>query len=191
MRSISLWSQSRYRIRRRFWSFLERTFRVMTMDGQLIMLVRHPVLRLREEFVVYGDEEQAVPLLRVKSRQFIAINFVYDIEDAATGARLGSVEKRGVRSLVRDRFLILDPDGNEIGMMEEQGASILRRFFPFLTSQHSVFLRGQEAARMHQIFRVFTKEFEVELAPGLADPRFVLACALLALMAESRRDDRS
>jgi hypothetical protein len=184
-----MWSQSRYRIKRRFWSVFERIFRVMTLDGQLIMLVKHPVLRLREEFMVYADEGASVPLLRVKSRQLIAINFTFDIVDAATGAPLGSVQKRGVRSLLRDKFLILDPAGNEIGMMEEQGASILRRFLPILTSRHSIFLNGQEAARMRQIFRLFTKEFEVEIAPGQTDPRFVLACALLALMAEARRED--
>ena len=185
-----MWSQSSYRIKRPFWSFFERTFRVFTMDGQLIMRVRHPYLKLREEFVVFGDEQQTVPLLRIRARQIVAINFTFDIVDASTGVPLGSVQKRGMASLVRDKFLILDPDGNEIGMMEEQGASILRRFLPILTSKHSLFLRGQEAARMHQIFRFFTKEFEVTIAPGQADPRFVLACALLALMAEARREDK-
>jgi hypothetical protein len=187
---VSLASQSRYRVKRRFWSFLERTFRVFTLDGQLIMLVRHPLLRLREEFMVYGDEAESHPLLRVKSRQMVAINFSYDLTDAATGALLGTVQKRGLRSILRDKFLILDQDGREIGSMQEEGASILRRFVPLLTSKHSIHLHGREAARIRQIFRFFTKEFEVELAPGQADPRFVLACALLALMAEARREDR-
>jgi uncharacterized protein YxjI len=184
-----MWSQSRYRIKRRFWSILERTFRVFTMDGQLIMLVKHPILRFREEFNVYADEGRSIPLLRVKSRQIVAINFTFDIVDAATGSLLGSVQKRGVRSLVRDSFRILDPNGSEIGLMEEQGASILRRFLPILTSRHSIALNGQEVARMRQIFRFVTKEFEVEILPGQADPRFVLACALLALIAEARRED--
>ncbi|HWM85317.1 MAG TPA: hypothetical protein VNO33_05750 [Kofleriaceae bacterium] len=187
--SISMWNQSRFRIKRNFWSVFERTFRVSTLDGQLIMLVKHPLLRFREEFMVYADEEQTAPLLVVKSRQIIAINFMFDIVDAVTGEPLGSVQKRGVRSLVRDRFLILDPAGNEIGMMEETGASILRRFLPILTSRHSVILNGREAARMRQIFRLFTKEFEIEIAQGVGDPRFILACALLALMAEARRED--
>jgi len=184
-----MWNQSRFRIKRNFWSVFERTFRVSTLDGQLIMLVKHPLLRFREEFMVYADEEQTAPLLVVKSRQIIAINFMFDIVDAVTGEPLGSVQKRGVRSLVRDRFLILDPAGNEIGMMEETGASILRRFLPILTSRHSVILNGREAARMRQIFRLFTKEFEIEIAQGVGDPRFILACALLALMAEARRED--
>jgi uncharacterized protein YxjI len=186
---VSLASQSRYRIKRRFWSLFERVFRVFTLDGQLIMLVKHPVFRFREEFTVFADEAQSRPILFIKSRQIIAINFAFEVTDVESGQVLGSVQKRGLRSIVRDKFIVRDADGNEIGSVEEQGASILRRFFPILTSKHSVVLHGQQAAAIRQIFRFFTKEFEVELAPGVGDPRFVLACALLALIAEARRED--
>ena len=186
---VSLTSQSRYRIKRNFWSVFERTFRVFTLDGQLIMLVKHPVFRFREEFTVYADEAQQRPLLFIKSRQIIAINFAFEVTDVDSGQVLGSVQKRGLRSIVRDKFIVRDPDGQEIGHVEERGASILRRFFPILTSKHEVVLNGRQAAAVRQIFRFFTKEFEVELAPGVGDPRFVMACALLALIAESRRED--
>jgi uncharacterized protein YxjI len=187
---VGLTSQSRYRIKRRFWSVFERVFRVFTLDGQLIMLVKHPVFRLREEFMVFADEGATQPILRIKSRQMVAINFSYDVTDAATGELLGTVQNRGLRSIVRDRFLILDAQGNEMGYMEEQGASILRRFLPILTSKHAIFMGGRQAAYIRQIFRFFTKEFEVELAADAVDPRFVLACALLALIAEARRESR-
>jgi len=186
---VSLTSQSRYRIKRNFWSIFERTFRVSTLDGQLIMLVKHPIFRFREQFTVYADEAQQKPLLFIKSRQIIAINFAFEVTDSDNGQVLGSVQKRGLRSIVRDKFIVRDPDGQEIGFVEDQGASILRRYFPILTSKHAVVLNGQPAAAIRQIFRFFTKEFEVELVPGVGDPRFVMACALLALIAESRRED--
>jgi hypothetical protein len=186
---VSLTSQSRYLIKRPFWSFMERTFRVFTPDGQLIMLVRHPILRLREEFTIWADEAKTRPVLHVKSRQVIAINFCYDVVDPTTGTRLGTVQKRGLRSILRDTFLILDADGVEIGTMEEQGAAILRRLFPWLTSKHAIKVRGQQVAWIQQVFRFFTKEFEVDLQPSDLDRRFVMACALLALMAEARRED--
>src|SRR6185437_1199704 len=63
---VGLQTQTKYTIKRRFWSFLERIFRVYTADGQLIMFVKHPLLKLREEFQVYGDEAQTRPLLLVK-----------------------------------------------------------------------------------------------------------------------------
>jgi uncharacterized protein YxjI len=187
---VSLATQRNYVIKRRFWSFLERIFRVFTADGQLIMYIKHPLLKLREEFMVYEDEAQTRPLLKVKSRQVIAINFSYDVEDVASGRLLGSVQKKGLSSLVRDKFIILDPAGAEIGYAEEQGASVLRRFFPFLTSKHAIFVGGGQVAFIKQRFRFFTKEFEVDLEPSQLDPRFVLAVALLALMAEARREDR-
>lgn len=188
--SVGLATQSHYVIKRNFWSFLERVFRVFTGDGQIIMYVKHPLLRLREEFMVYADEAQQRPLLRVKSRQIIAINFAYEIEDAQTGELLGAVQKKGLRSIIRDTFVILDAAGNEIGHAEEQGASLLRRFIPLLTSKHAIFHDGQQVAFIKQTFRFFTKEFTVDLAPSKLEPRFVLAIALLALIAEARREDR-
>lgn len=186
---VSLANQSHYIIKRRFWSFFERVFRVFTGDGQLIMYIQHPLLKLREEFMVYADEAKTRPLLRVKSKQVIAINFSYEVLDAETGQELGAVQKRGLRSIIRDKFHIFDASGTEVGYAEEQGASILRRFFPWLTSKHAIFVGGSQVAFIKQRFRFFTKEFEVDTQPSSLDPRFVLAVALLALIAEARRED--
>src|SRR6185436_6141182 len=92
---VALQTQSRYTIRRRFWSFFERIFRVFTADGQLIMFVKHPMLKLREEFQVYADEAKTRPLLLVKSKQAIAINFSYEVYDTQSGQMLGAVQKKG------------------------------------------------------------------------------------------------
>ena len=79
---VALQTQSHYTIKRPWFSFFERTFRVFTNDGQLIMVVKHPVFKLREEFKVFADEAKTRPLLLVKSKQVIAINFSYDVSDA-------------------------------------------------------------------------------------------------------------
>jgi hypothetical protein len=186
---VTLQTQSHYVIRRKFWSFFERVFRVFTGDGQLIMYIQHPLFRLREQFTVYADEDKTRPLLLVKSRQVIAINFCFDVSDAQDGRLLGSVQKKGLRSILRDKFIILDALGIEIGYAEEQGAALLRRLFPLLTSKHAIFVNGQQVAFIRQRFRFFTKEFAVDLQPSSVDPRFVLAVALLALIAEARRED--
>lgn len=186
---VSLTTQRQYVIKRKFWSFLERIFHVWTVDGQLIMYIKHPLLKLREEFMVYEDEAQTRPLLRVKSKQVIAINFSYEITDANTGALLGSVRKQGLKSILRDKFIVLDANGQEIGYAEEQGASVLRRFFPWLTSKHAIFANNQQVAFIEQKFRFFNKEFTVDLQQSSMDPRFVLAIALLALIAEARREN--
>lgn len=185
-----LQSGMRFVVRRNFWSVFERTFRVFTPDEQLLMFVKRPLMRLREEFVISEDEAEEKPLLRIKSQKAIAINHVFEITDAATGAPIGSVQKRGLRSFVRDRFELLSPDGSSIGYMEEQGASLLRRFLTFLPSKHAIVIRDMTVATIDQRFKFFTKEFDVEIHSRDVDHRFVLTCALLALMAEARREDR-
>ena len=40
----------------------------------------------------------------------------------------------------------LDPEEKEIGYAEEQGASVLRRLFPWLTSKHAIFANGGQVA---------------------------------------------
>jgi hypothetical protein len=189
VKPVGLTTQSHYVIKRKFWSLFERVFRVLTGDGQMFMYVEHPVLKLREEFTVYADESKTRPLLRLKSRQVIAINFCYDIMKAETGELVGSVQKKGLRSIIRDKFIILGKDGQEIGYAEEQGASVLRRFFPLLTSKHAIFAEGHQIAFIRQRFRFFTKEFTVDTQASQLEPHFVLAVALLALMAEARRED--
>ena len=188
---VSLTTQNHYVIKRKFWSVFERVFRVFTTDQQLFMYIKHPLLKLREEFMVYADEAQTKPLLLVKSRQMIAINYSFDVTDVQTGQLLGSVEKKGLSSIIRDKFIIHDASGQEIGFAQEQGASLLRRFIPLLTSKHAIFVGGQQVAFIRQQFRFFTKEFTVDVQPSPLDPRFVLAVALLALMAEAQREDRN
>ncbi len=186
--SPSVNNQSRYFVKRKFWSFLERVFRVHTADGQMILYVKHPVFRLREEFTIWADEEQTQPVFKLKSRQIIAINFCFDITDAITGRHIATIQKRGLKSLVRDTFLILDPAGHQMGAMEEQGHSVLRRFFPILTSKHLLTMNDRPVAFMRQIFRFFIREFQIDVEATAVDPRFVLACALLAIIAEARRE---
>jgi hypothetical protein len=58
-----------------------------------------------------------------------------------------------------------------------------------MRSRHRLIMHGQETALVRQISRVVSTEFELEMRPGPVDPRFVLACALLALMVRARRED--
>jgi uncharacterized protein YxjI len=189
----SAWRHSTYTIKRPFFSILGRKFHVFAPDGTPVAFVRHPLMRLREEFTIYTDDSETVALLTMKAREFIAFNTSHDVVDASTGEHFGNVRKRGLKSILRDTWEILDLQEQPIGMMQEDGAALLRRFLPILPSRHHIELRGATVARVRQIFRFFVKEFELTVASDGAtriDPRFAVACALLALMAEIQRESR-
>jgi len=129
-------SHTRYIIKRPFFSFLGRKFHVYGPDGSLCMFVKHPLLKLKQEFTVYTDESETRPLITIKARQMVAINLAMDVIDANTGERLGTIKSRGLKSIVRDTWDILDPAEQPVGLLQEDGAALLRRFFPILPSKH-------------------------------------------------------
>jgi len=186
----ALSAKQTYRIKRPFWSWLGRRFHVYDMGGALVAYVHHPVLRLREEIVIYSDEAQTRPLAKVKARHFVAIHPVFDVTDPATGAHLGSLRQRSFKSILRDTWEILGPGDQPEGVVEEIGFSILRRFFPILLGRWRIEHEGREVGQIQQIFRFFIKEYVLDMNAGSGrfDPRFGIVCALFALMAESRRE---
>ncbi|PIE06212.1 MAG: hypothetical protein CSA75_00710 [Sorangium cellulosum] len=181
---------TRYLIKRPFFSFLGRKFHVYSPDGSLCMFVKHPVLKLKQEFTIYTDESETQPLITIKARKVIAINMAMDVFDSNTNEHLGIIKSRGLKSVVRDTWDILDQSENPVGLLQEDGAALLRRLLPILPSEHHIELNGQEVGKIKQIFRFFIKEFELDLSmnQGRIDVRFAVACALLALMAESGRE---
>jgi uncharacterized protein YxjI len=191
--AIGPFSHSRYLIKRPFFSFLGRKFHVYGPDGSLCMFVKHPLLRLKQEFTIYTDESESQPLITIKARKMMAINMAMDVFDANTKEHLGIIKSRGLASILRDTWDILDPSENPVGLIQEEGAALLRRLLVMLPSKHRIELGQQEVAKIRQIFRFFVKEFELDLSmnQGRLDVRFAVACALLVLMAESRREQAS
>lgn len=182
-----------YIIKRPFFSFFDRTFRAFNAAQELVMFVRHPLMRLREQFQVFADEAMQQPLAQIQARQMIAINFNYDVSDPQTGGWLGTLRSRGLKSIIRDTWDLLDQQEQPIGLMTEDGMSILRRIMPILPGHWHVELGGRHVANIDQTFRFFTKEYRLTIhAEGVnIDPRYLMACALLALMRENRREERN
>ena len=179
-------------LHRSWWSMLDRTFRVRSPEGALVLFVKHPLLKLREEFTAFADESQRQAVLTIRARQIIGIDIAYDVFDAPSGQRVGTIKKRGLRSILRDRWDILDTADQPAGLVQEVGLALLRRFFPILLGSWEIQLGGQVVATLNQRFRWFSKEFQLDLVQphGRIDPRFAVACALLALMAEVHREER-
>lgn len=184
-------SHQQYVIKRPFLSLLGRKYHVYAPDGSQVMFLKHPLMKLRSEFTIYTDDSESTPLLTVRSRNVVAMNMAHDVIDPKTGEKTGSIRSRGLKSIVRDTWDLLDENDQIIGLMEEDGAALLRRVFKFLPGRHKIELNGQLAATLKQTFRFFIKEQVLDLSAGAGkiDPRFAIGCALLALMKESARED--
>lgn len=188
---LEAFSHSSYVLVRPLFSFT-RVYRVYGPRGELVAFVEQPWFRLRSELVMYADEEQLRPILVLKNRRIAAFNMEHDLFDALTGERLGVIRNRGWQSLWRDGWDILDADERPAGEMLEEGAFFWRRILRFLPGRHRVDLGGRKVARITQVFHFFRREFVLDILPveDPVEPRFAIACALIAMMADLRREDR-
>jgi hypothetical protein len=123
-----------------------RVYRVFGPDGSLAAFVRQPWLRLRTELIIHADEDELDPILVIKNRRFAAFNMEHDLFEAKSGARLGVVRNRGLRSIFRDAWDILDADEHVAGEMIEEGPAIWRRIFRFIPGRHRIDLGGHTVA---------------------------------------------
>ncbi len=179
-----------YTVKRSYWSFLGRVTRVFAPDGMLVAYIKKPVMKWKEEMTIFADEAQTQPVLVMRARQAIAMNLVRDVFDAASGARVGTIRQKGLKSMFRDTWELLDEQEQVIGLMQEDGSSFLRRMFPLLLGKWHIEVYQQPVAYIKQVWRFFAKEYTLDLSQnnGRIDPRFAMALSVLALMAESRRE---
>ncbi len=160
-------------------------------NGNQCLFVQHKMLTFKDEWNIFSDEGMSRSLVRVKARQVIAVNVETDVMDAASGQIVGTVRSKGLKSIVRDTWEVLDASGGVIGEFVEDSNGMLRRLFPtffgmpMIPGRWHLAIDGQVAMEVHEHRVFFGKSFEIRLTRGVADPRFALGCALLALMRRS------
>jgi hypothetical protein len=66
----------------------------------------------------------------------------------------------------------------------------VRRLLRFWPGRHHIEIGGEVVALLAQHFRIFRKVFALQMLPASqkVDPRFLIACALVAVMADVRRE---
>jgi hypothetical protein len=165
--------------------------RVFGPDGELAAVVEHPFVRLRTELIVYSDEERLSALFVIRTRRLATIDREHDLLDPG-GQRLGSLRTRGVASLLRHQWDILAGGDELAGEMIEEGPALWRRFLRLLPGEHRIDLGRRTVARVKQEFHFFRRVFHLSILPveDPIEPRFAIACALIAMMADLRRERR-
>jgi hypothetical protein len=100
----------------------------ISADGADVAFVRQKRLAIKEDIRFFADEGEQEELFRIKARALMEIGGRYDVT-AATGERIGVLEKVFGRSLLRSTWRILDAEERELATAQEKSmpVAILRR----------------------------------------------------------------
>src|SRR5919109_1971657 len=104
-------------------------FRFYDPMGNQVMFSEQKMFRLREDIRVYSDENKSQEVLSIKARQIMDFSAAYDVVDAEMNQKVGVLRRKGLRSLLRDEWEVLDANDNAIGKLFEDsvGLALLRR----------------------------------------------------------------
>lgn len=191
--ALSRFSGERYIARRKVFSFLGQQFHIYDLNMNLCCYVKQKAFKLKEAITVFTDESMSTPVLSINARKIMDFSAAYDVT-TPQGERVGALKREGMKSILRDKWLILDQQDQPIGEIEEDsmGLALLRRFLVNLIPQtYNVTMNGQLVARFTQRFNPFIFKMDVDFsldAQNLLDRRLGIAAIVLLLAIESRQN---
>jgi len=185
---------NRYLLKRQVLA-LAGTFRYYDPAGNMVMYSQQKMFKLREDIRVFADETKNQEVLQIKARQIVDFSAAYDVIDSAYNQKVGVLRRKGMRSLLRDEWEVLDANDQLIGMLFEDsmGLALLRRFMlgTLLPQNYDIALRGQRVADLKQRFNPFRYELDVDFSFDPAktlDRRIGLAAGILLAAIEGRQN---
>ena len=171
-------------------------FRFYAPSGQLVLFSEQKMLKLKEDIRVYADEAKSQEILSIKARQVIDFSAAYDVVDATTNERVGTLRRKGWRSMVRDEWEILDVNENVVGLLFEDDPTLamLRRLLlgSLLPQNYDITMGGTRVADLKQRFNLFRYELDLDFTMDTAnqlDRRLGLAAGILLAAVEGRQSN--
>ena len=168
-------------------------FRVYDSSGKLMLFSEQKMFKLREDIRVFSDESKAQEVLMIKARQIIDFSAAYDVVDSTTGQKVGALRRKGLASMLRDEWEILDVNDSVIGSLFEDsmGLALIRRFLSNLVPQnYDITMGADRVADLKQNFNPFTYELNLDFSMDInhrLDRRLGIAAGILLAAVEGRQ----
>lgn len=170
-------------------------FRFYDPAGRLVMFSEQKMFRLREDIRVYDSEDKSREILSVKARQIMDFSASYDVVDTELNQKVGVLRRKGLRSILRDEWEVLDANDQLIGQLFEDsvGMALLRRLVlgSWLPQNYDMTVGGTRVADLRQNFNLFRYELNLDFSMDTTnrlDRRVGIAAGILLAAVEGKQD---
>ncbi len=195
---VALLEADTYLIRKKVLKILGEAFHIYTDDSQTELLgyCELKAFKLKEDIRIYTDDQKTTELISIKARSILDISAGYDVVDAQSGSSLGSYKRKGLKSLFKDTYKLLDQEDQEYAELSEDSGllALIRRFVPFanILIPQIFHLRGNDgggSVEYTQKMNPIVQRLTVTGAQsGGFDPRVVLAGGMLLAAIEGKQN---
>ena len=174
---------------------------VVDADGNLIFYVKQKLFKLKEQIIVYADDKKQQPLFYIKADRIIDFSAAYNFSDV-DGNHIGSVKRRGMKSLWRARYDIFDGETSTMNIQEKNPwikvadalfaeIPIVGLFTGYVFNPKYLVSRDDESVVMHleKIPTFLSRKFTIKATDSLDErqEKQVLLSLLMMLLLERNR----
>lgn len=182
-----------YTIRRKVLSFLGAKVHIYDGSDRLVFYSQMKAFKLKEDIALYSDESMRTELLRIKARKMIDLSATYDVTDSETGESIGALRRRGLKSILKDEWIILGPDDTQIGTIKEENAflALIRRLIPFIPQSYLAEVDDREAASFRRNLNPWVSRIRADFSDDpreRLDRRLGIAAGLLLCLIEGKQE---
>lgn len=181
-----------YTLRRKVFKLMGARFDIFDASGAMILHAAQKAFKLREDIRLYADENKTDEVMLIQARTILDFSAAYDVVDSKTGEKIGAFKRKGWNALVRDEWIVMDKNDQEIGVCIEDslGLALVRRLILNLIPQnYDLMISDVRVADIRQRFNPFIYKLEIDLTqwPSVIDPRIGVAAAVLIATIEGRQ----
>ncbi|MFA5148428.1 MAG: hypothetical protein WC491_04805 [Candidatus Omnitrophota bacterium] len=182
-----------YLVRKKIFTLFGAAFHIFDPEGQVAFYSRQKAFKLKEDIRIYTGEDMQTEVLVIRARNIIDISATYDVFDPASNVKVGALKRKGIKSMLRDEWIILDKEDREIGLIREDSMllAVVRRFFSNLVPQkYHGYVDGILACVFNQNFNPFVTKIYLDYSMdtrSLLDRRLGIAAAILLCAIEGKQ----
>jgi hypothetical protein len=172
-------------------------------NGQLLGYVKQKMFKLKEDINVFADEGQTQLLYNIKADRMIDFSAGYNFT-SASGQRIGSLKRRGMRSIFKAHYEVYDASDRHVMQINEANgwikvADALLGEVPLLGMFTGYFFNpaynisrtdGTAIARLKKEAAFFESGFSLDLtgpaATGDEETRLLLSVLTMTLLERAR-----
>jgi uncharacterized protein YxjI len=154
-------------------------------SGQQIGFVHQKLLKLKEDIRIFTDQNMSTEMMKIKQEQIIDFSGSFQVMDSQSGELIGILKRKGLKSMFKDEWIIMDKSRQEVGLIKERGGAswFIRRFIIHsLPYKYDILLRGNPVGMVIEKFKIIGDEYHVDLNqdPNRSlDRRLAIAAGLM------------
>ncbi|OMD35224.1 hypothetical protein [Paenibacillus odorifer] len=187
------YTHTEYIIRKKVFSIMGAKLHIYDNAEQLVLYSQMKAFKLKEDIALYTDESMNKELLRIKARSVVDFSATYDVHDTETGEHIGALRRKGLKSILKDEWMILDRHDQEIGKIKEDSTAmaLLRRFISIIPQKYNIEMDDTTIPAFKQNFNPFVTKIIADFSEdpkGMLDRRLGLAAGILLCAIEGKQD---